>query len=217
MPLIRETLKSFQYPNAAPHVFAGVESILPFLARMTVSEVPETPGKRSRRTTAAQKRNSSTLSHAHILSLTAVVIFFVLSRMMDQEITPGQFIEWRQKAIGSLLASKAGKDCDREDILAEIQRLMPMAQEEGWLRMEWFLNVLPPDGGDEMEGTETAESNGASNKARNRSLKDSLGSDYIGLGTMMQNATDYLGERQRDDYKRWKAGIMEKLEEIEAS
>jgi origin recognition complex subunit 6 len=137
--------------------------------------------------------------------------------MTDQEITPSQFMKWRDKAVELLLDSPAGKDCGREETLAEIERLMPMAQEEGWLGMEWFLNVLPPGDDDEMEGIETAELLGTGTRGRNSSLKDSLGSDYIGLGTMMQNATDHLGERQRDDYKRWKAGIMERLEEIEAS
>jgi origin recognition complex subunit 6 len=32
---------------------------------------------------------------------------------------------------------------------------------------------------------------------------------------MMQEATDYLGERQRADYKRWKADIVARIEEIE--
>jgi origin recognition complex subunit 6 len=43
------------------------------------------------------------------------------------------------------------------------------------------------------------------------------GSDYIGLGTMMQDATDYLGERQQEDYTRWKAKILARVQEIEAS
>jgi origin recognition complex subunit 6 len=34
---------------------------------------------------------------------------------------------------------------------------------------------------------------------------------------MMQDATDYLGERQRGEYQRWKKGIMARVEEIEAA
>jgi origin recognition complex subunit 6 len=43
------------------------------------------------------------------------------------------------------------------------------------------------------------------------------GSDYIGLGTMMQDATDYLGERQQEDYRRWKAKVMARVQEVEAT
>jgi origin recognition complex subunit 6 len=42
------------------------------------------------------------------------------------------------------------------------------------------------------------------------------GSNYIGLGTMMQDATDYLGERQQEDYKIWKEKILARVQEIEA-
>jgi origin recognition complex subunit 6 len=51
---------------------------------------------------------------------------------------------------------------------------------------------------------------------RGLSLRDG-GSSYIGLGTMMQDATDYLGERQREEYASWKAGIIARVEAIEAS
>jgi origin recognition complex subunit 6 len=137
--------------------------------------------------------------------------------MMDQDITPDQYSKWRSKAISTLLDSEAGKNSSEQDLLAEIEQLMPMAQEEGWLRMEWFLNIVPDEDGGAMEGIETSDNGVAGAKGRGLSLKDSLGSDYIGLGTMMQEATDYLGERQREDYKRWKAGIMARIEEIEAS
>jgi origin recognition complex subunit 6 len=43
------------------------------------------------------------------------------------------------------------------------------------------------------------------------------GSDYIGLGTMMQDATDYLGDRRREDFKIWKAKVMARVQEIEAT
>jgi origin recognition complex subunit 6 len=52
---------------------------------------------------------------------------------------------------------------------------------------------------------------------KDKSLKDGS-SDYIGLDTMMmQDATDYLGARQREDFIRWKAGIMLRIQEIETS
>jgi origin recognition complex subunit 6 len=33
---------------------------------------------------------------------------------------------------------------------------------------------------------------------------------------MLQDATDYLGERQRQDYQAWKAKIMARVAKIEA-
>ena len=141
------------------------------------------------------------------------MLFYVLSRMMDIDMTPELFLEWQGRAVSTLLKSKAGQDCTEQEILAEIEQLMPLAQEEGWLRMEWFQNVLPVGDAEQMEGVEIT---GTVASGKGRGLRDG-GSDYIGLGTMVQDATDYLGERKREEYKAWKAGIMARIEAIEAS
>lgn len=214
MPLVRILVKEFSYPMAAPHIYTGVESTFPLLLRISAASAPETPGKRPRRAAAAPQLSSSKLPDTSILGLIAVVLFYVLSRMMDQEITPDQFLKWRDKAVSTLLASEAGKDAIEDDIVAEIEQLMPMAQEEGWLSLEWFVNIVPVEDGDEMEGIELTSQRDIPSK---RTLKDSFGSENIGLGTMIQDATDYLGERQQEDYKRWKAGIMARIDEIETS
>ncbi|KAF2121028.1 origin recognition complex, subunit 6 [Lophiotrema nucula] len=208
MPTIRALAKAFDTPSAAPHVYTGVESILPLLARMTAA-AQETPSKRPRRAAAVQA-NISDVSESKILALVAVIFFYVLSRMADQDITPEQFEEWRNKAVATLLRSRTV--VDEEDILAEVESLMPTAQEEGWLQMEWFLNVYPVDDGEEMEGVEM--SGGSIAQGKTKGLRD-LGSEYIGLGTMMQDATDYLSERHRAEYKRWEAQIMSRIEAIE--
>ncbi|KAF2447883.1 hypothetical protein P171DRAFT_408421 [Karstenula rhodostoma CBS 690.94] len=213
-PTIRGLLRAFDYPNATGNVYTGVEIILPLLARMSAAAA-ETPSKRPRRAAAISQPSLSEISDSRILGLIAVVSFYVLNRMLDQNITPEQFIKWTDKAVATLLESPAAKDVSEADLQAEIESLMPMAQEEGWVRMEWFLNVLPPSA-EEMEGVEATNSAPAVIANRGHSLRN-FGSDYIGLGTMMQDATDYLGERQREDYATWKAGIMARVEAIDAS
>ncbi|KAL5440266.1 hypothetical protein PMIN07_005065 [Paraphaeosphaeria minitans] len=213
-PTIRGLLKAFDYPNAAGNVYTGVEIILPLLARMSAAAA-ETPSKRPKRAAAISRPSISEISESRILGLIAVVSFYVLNRMLDQDITPAQFTQWTKKAVATLLKSPAAKDVSEADMQADIESLMPMAQEEGWVRTEWFLNVLPPSAED-MEGVETTNSGPAAIASQGQSSRDG-GSSYIGLGTMMQDATDYLGERQREDYARWKAGIMARIETIEAS
>ncbi|KAF2469904.1 uncharacterized protein BDR25DRAFT_288360 [Lindgomyces ingoldianus] len=217
MPTIRSLLKVFSNPAAAPHVYTGVESTLPLLARMAAAAVaPETPSKRPRRSTTIAATSIPDLSDTRVLALIAVMLLYVLSRLSPQEITPEQFDEWREKAVSTLLKSKAGKSASEEGLLADIEELMPMAQEEGWLRMEWFLNVALPEDMDVMEGIEMTNGKSRTVGGRDRSLRDG-GSEYIGLGTMIQDATDYLSEHQRADYEKWKAKIMARIEEIEAS
>jgi origin recognition complex subunit 6 len=134
--------------------------------------------------------------------------------LMDRDITPEQFAEWRGKAVKTLLESQAGRGVEEEDVLAEIETLMSMANEEGWLQMEWLENVVPLEDGETMEGVEMADGTGAHEK------HDTLlatGSEYIGLGTMMQDATDYLSEARKADYERWKTKMIARIEEIEAA
>jgi origin recognition complex subunit 6 len=140
-------------------------------------------------------------------------MFYVVSRMQDRDITPEQYVQWREMAVATILKLPAGKAQSATDIEAEIEVLMPMAQEEGWLQMEWFLNVTPPTDGQEMEGVETTGE--GSNVGGDKSLQGGA-SAYMGLGTMMQDATDYLGARQRQDYQTWKKGIVARIEKIES-
>ncbi|KAH7110858.1 origin recognition complex subunit 6-domain-containing protein [Dendryphion nanum] len=216
MPAIRSLLKAFKYPAAAPHVYTGVESTLPLLAMMDAAasaNAPETPSKRPRRTTTQPSSTSDELSDARILTLVSVILFFVLSRMQDQDLTPEQFGDWQNKAVETAVEIK--EEVEKEEVLTGISELLPVAQAEGWLNMEWYLNVEPvADGdveGDEMEGVEMSNVR--------KSLKDAFGgrSEHIGLGTMIQDATDYLSEGQKADYERWKEGILARVEQIEAA
>lgn len=216
-PTVRILVKAFEYPNAAGHIYTGVEVILPLLARMSTAAATaaETPTKRARRANTALQPPLSDASKSRVLGLIAVILFYVLSRMLDQDNTPDQFLQWREKAINTLLQTPTGRDSSAAEIGAEIDMLMPMAQEEGWIRMDWFLNVLPPSAED-MEGVEITKVASAVSATSARNAREH-GSSYIGLGTMMQDGTDYLSNRRREDYKRWKASILARIDATEVS
>lgn len=207
-PMIRALAKDFSYPGLIPHVYTGVESIYPLLARMAAAAT-ETPSKRPRRSMAA---GYGSVSDTRTFSLVIVVFLLVFSRMKDVDVTPEQYNAWVDKAVNTVLALPSAKGSTKEEILPAIEETMAMAQEEGWLQMQWFDSVKPQGDGDEMEGVEMTDSVATGEKSKG--LR-SGGSDYIGLGTMMQDATDYLGERQQEDYTIWKAKIMARVQEME--
>jgi origin recognition complex subunit 6 len=178
--------------------------ILPLLIRMTAATA-ESPSKRPR------KAATATISDARLRALVIVTTLYVINKMRDTDITPEQYDEWRETSIKLLLDVSTGEDVTYEELSLETEELMPMAQEEGWLQMEWFLNVMPQENMDAMEGIE------ASAVSEKKPAIKTGGSDYIGLGTMMQDATDYLGERQREDYVKWKAIVMARVQQIEAA
>lgn len=211
MPCIRELVKRFSYPLAAPHVYTGVESILPLMARMS-AVAAETPSKRARRTTSAPQVPLAAVPDIKLCALVVMVFLYVLSRMTDEDVTPEQYDERLNLAIGTVLQTPNIKNVAQDEMISETEELMAVAQHEGWLQMEWFLNVSPPNDVDEMQGVESTSAPAARVP---QGLKPG-GSDYIGLGTMLQDSTDYLGEHQRQDFKTWKARIMARYDELEA-
>lgn len=211
MPVIRALAKAFEYQAVIPHVYAGVESIYPLLARMAAAAA-ETPSKRQRRATSTAP-SPADVSDTRIASIIVTVFLLVLSRMKDIDISPDEYEEWVSKAMNAVLEAASTQNITREELRPIIEPTLAMAREEGWLQMQWLENVKPMENEDEMEGVEltgdmTVKTNGLGVRS---------GSDYIGLGTMMQDATDYLGERQQDDYAKWKAKIMARVQEIEAA
>ncbi|KAF2131802.1 hypothetical protein P153DRAFT_336425 [Dothidotthia symphoricarpi CBS 119687] len=215
MSTIRSLAKSLDHPNAAPHIFTGVESIIPLLARMSAAVVG-TPTKRPRKVTTTSQPPTSPVSDTRIIALIATVFLYVLARMSDQEVTPDQYQKWQEDTLNTLLELPSGQNITYEELSPEVIQLRDMAPGEGWLHMEWFLNIAPSHDVDAMEGVEATDGNAHSLKENRKRPRDGA-SSYIGLGTMMQDATDYLGERQREDYKRWKANVMARVQEIEAA
>lgn len=213
MPCIRSLVKKFSYPLATPHIYTGIESILPLMARLSAA-VAETPSKRPRRVASA---SAATVSDTKIFGLVVVVFLYVLTRMMNQNVTPEQYTKRRELAVHTLLELPAAKNVTYSELSLEAEELMAVAQQEGWLQMEWFLNITPTNEIDEMEGIEVTHGNSLQSTAGKVRESKGAGSDYIGLGTMLQDATDYLSERRREDYIIWKAKIMDRVEEIEAS
>lgn len=214
MPAIRVLARTFAHPAVSPHVYTGVESLLPLLAQLSsTTSGAETPSARSRRSTAPLPA----VTEIKLCGLVVAVFLYVLVRVSDAEVTPEQYDEQRDLAVRTLLeaAEVKGKNVGFAELVTESEEMMATAQQEGWLEMEWFLNVVLGDEGEEMEGVEMAlPAQGKSSTSRDRRLGG--GSAYVGLGTMLQEATDYLGEQRREEYKTWKAGIMARCEELEA-
>jgi origin recognition complex subunit 6 len=215
MPTIRSLTKAFDFPNAAPHTYTGVESIYPLLTRMSAAAA-ETPSKRPKRAAAVVPASSADVTDTRILSLIVAIFLLVFSRLANLEVTPEEYEELVEKAIKTILELPIAKAILFANLFSAVEHTMAMAREEGWLQMQWMDSVKPEQDGDGMEGVEMTDVVPRAGKGKSNGLQ-SGGSDYIGLGTMMQDATDYLGERQQKDYEMWKAKIMARVEEIEAA
>lgn len=218
MPAIRTLVKGFDMPAAAPNVYTGIESVLPLLTRMTAAN-PETPSKRSSRTVNTSTTQQTTVTNTQILAVIATLFLYIHTKMKDVDVTPEQYKEWRETTVGALIELPQAKETSCEELSTEIEEMLPLAQNEGWLRMEWFLNVQPSawaEGNDDVQRTGGIGGRAAKKRNAGGLGLRSRGSDYIGLGTMMQDAVDFLGERRKEEYVIWKEGIMSRIEEVEA-
>ncbi|KAF1837244.1 hypothetical protein BDW02DRAFT_566297 [Decorospora gaudefroyi] len=200
---IRSLAKAFECPNTIPHTYTGVESVYPLLARMSA----ETPSKR--RGTSAP---ASDMTDTCILSLVVVIFLLVFSRLADVDVTPEQYNEWLSKAVNTILAPQPS--ITSAQLLSAVEHAMGRAREEGWLSMQWIDSVKPQAAfDDEMQGVDET----TDGMWKGKGLRSSSGSEYIGLGTMMQAANDFLGDRQLDEYRLWKTRVMARVREIEAA
>ncbi|OCK79875.1 hypothetical protein K432DRAFT_354063 [Lepidopterella palustris CBS 459.81] len=230
MPTIRHLCRAFSTPAAAPHVFTGVSTVLALQKSSAGSAAtPSRTNKRARTANTVQEQGAGlVIAESQILALIAVLLFYVLARITNKETTPDEFAQQRDMAISILrgMELEAARGVDEEEMLRDVESFMRLAQSQGWVRMEWFLNVVQGDNrGEEGEGgdVDNLDDGGVkglgARKRRGGAGREDVGGGngglQIGLGTMMQEKIDYLSEEKRKDYLLWKAEIMARVERIE--
>jgi len=152
--------------------------------------------------------------------------------MSAEDTTPDEYVQQRQLAVTLLLKEKAVV-VEEEELLADIERLLRAALDEGWLEMEWFDNI-PSGTGIEVETEDVEAEEGdlvvpqaatplrrtPRKKRRRADVDGDEGDDgrlRQGLGTMFCDAIDWLSEKRCDDYREWRADILERLGRLEAA
>lgn len=142
--------------------------------------------------------------------------------------SPKEYIALRQNALKSLLKSVPAIDTEESELVDDIEAFMREAG-NGWLEMEWYQNIQPAqESGDEAEEIDADEighdeeegSLMASKAPRKREKQKSNPVDISAapkraFGTMMTDATDWLSDDRRTDYRQWKAKIIRQIERIE--
>ncbi|KAL4803848.1 origin recognition complex, subunit 6 [Aspergillus unguis] len=219
-----------------PHIYAGVSSILYLID--TQDDFDEETTEFLEPVLAAKDRETDDDFKEIVNALVVSVYFLVLarrrqpgesssgapqeeSRKMDKK----TFSEMRQTALVSLgLPSTERRH--REDVDQWIALIM----EQDWAHgKEWFENI--PQAGD-LDGDDEILSDDAGDEGngRGKRLKTLPGDRGLfgsgdatrrgllpGLGTMMQDRVDWLSPERREDYAEWKADIMARITQVEAT
>ncbi|KAF1989307.1 hypothetical protein K402DRAFT_390891 [Aulographum hederae CBS 113979] len=188
MPTIRTLCAAFSKPSAAPHVFAGVASVMslqPPSAR-DPDLGPSTPSKRRRRESGNQNGNTNAdvaISTSQIPALIAVILFFVLTKMSGS--TTGKEYRAQQSLAVSTLLGLANEETGLETEMEEselsdtIEHLLRVAMDKGWTDMEWYQNVsshsnpeseAEGEAGDDGDEMDLDEDGNETRAARRRSI-----------------------------------------------
>lgn len=226
MATIRHLCKAFSKSVAVPHVYTGVCTVLDLRKTPQTATAPRTSSRARRAVVASAPAQPEPIMEAQIPALIAVLFLYIHARMSDRETTPEAFLEQRDKAIGVLCGEGSAKQTDEEELLADIDRFMRLAQSDGWVQMEWYLNIVAGESesgsGQECENARDDEDDAVAGlRMRQRKTHVDM-QDYddserleIGLGTMMQEKLDYFSEERRLEYLEWKEGFLARVEQLE--
>ncbi|KAF2813502.1 uncharacterized protein BDZ99DRAFT_496476 [Mytilinidion resinicola] len=224
LPAIRHLCKAFSKPAATPHVYTGVCTILALQNTPQTATTPRASSRARRATAAPAPAQPEPITQSQTPALIAVLLLYVLARMSDQETTPEDFMQQRDKTVEVLCGMDAAEQTDEEEMLADIDRFMRLAQSDGWVQMEWYLNIVAGEAEDELGQENGARGDGDAvvGLRRRQRRTDVDMQDYgdgerleIGLGTMMQEKLDYFSEERRLEYLEWKEGFLARVEQLE--
>ncbi|WPG97828.1 origin recognition complex subunit 6-domain-containing protein [Acrodontium crateriforme] len=231
MPLIRRVCKAFKVPDAAPHVNAGVGSIVSDVG-LDASPMPK------RRKRALETESSDPIPIAQLPVLITALLFLVMSRMhhvnVDHDATAR-----RDKAFNTMhdffqtLGNDTAEFSDDEEEIAESFEQFMQTGNQTWINMEWYSNVPKKEeldaANESSKDTQTdlrdvipsARSAKTPLRRNEKHAKtddpDGLGAAGLlpGLGTMFQPAVDWLSDERLEEYARWESDVRRQIAAVE--
>jgi origin recognition complex subunit 6 len=207
MPLIRRLCTTFNTPMLPPHVYTGACVVLKLAGLWPPSEPDQEDDFRST-----------------VAAMTIAIYFMVLTKMQQGKITREVYLDRCEKAVE--VAAEIGSGSFNKDAVDEWIKKM---NDKGWCRaQDWWdsvpedvMDVVEPHAGNAenyMDGQDDAV--GSKRKRRRLMEDDQAGDDkdgvlLPGLGTMMQDAVDFLSEERTLAYLEWKKEIIERMQYME--
>ena len=217
MPLIRLLCVTFSTPLLPPHVYTGVCVVLK-LSGVYPSAEQQAPSFRKQ-----------------VSALTIALYFMVLVKMRRGEMTSKVYMSRAEKALEVAGLAGAHGDADGRDEADvrknEVDDWIRKINEEGWSRdQEWWSSVpesVFDEVEDEIAGSAREDEDGdvLTDRRRKRrkgreatdahAQEDPEGVLLPGLGTMMQDAVDWLSEERKLDYLDWKEVMIGRIRRLE--
>lgn len=207
MPLIRRLCAAFNTPMLPPHVYTGACIVLKLAELWPPADADQ------------EDESRSTIS-----AMTIAIYFMVLTKMQKGKITPEVYLNRCEKAI-KVTTEMRNDDLSKGVVDDWIKRM----NAEAWCRgQEWWdsvpedvMDVQAQNGGNAVDDLAEEDDVVSSKRKRRRLIEDDEAANDAdgvllpGLGTMMQDAVDFLSQERTLDFLEWKEGILEKIAQME--
>jgi origin recognition complex subunit 6 len=214
-PTIRGLCKELEAPAAAPHILAGVTTILTL------------PSPSSSSDRDSQKEDKKDKKPA----LIAAVYFFVGTRLSGRETSGQEYVSQRKGVLSTLTKlredqelgekirgkTKEGAEWEGWEKVGtkDVDGWLLEISTRGWLKLDWFENIIEGAGVGVKDDSDHVEDDAVSHPPMAGVGNEDNNVLQPGLGTMMQGRVDYLSEEKRAEYRIWKQGILQRIKEIE--
>jgi origin recognition complex subunit 6 len=214
-PTIRGLCKELEAPAAAPHILAGVTTILTL------------PSPSSSSDRDSQKEDKKDKKPA----LIAAVYFFVGTRLSGRETSGQEYVSQRKGVLSTLTKlredqelgekirgkTKEGAEWEGWEKVGtkDVDGWLLEISTRGWLKLDWFENIIEGAGVGVKDDSGHVEDDAVSHPPMAGVGNENNNILQPGLGTMMQDRVDYLSEKKRAEYRIWKQGILKRIKEIE--
>lgn len=206
--MIRGLCAKLEAKGAAPHVLAGVSSVLTL----------PTPKLVDGQGTGRDK----------IPALVAAVFILARTRLLGVTTDGKEYVGLRKGILNAIRALREDKEVvgkvtsiqkgkkgwqGFEDVVGkDVDKWLMELSAKGWVELDWFGNIESGAGLNLPEWMDYE--NLDLDKGEDEEEEEEEGG-MMGLGTMLQDRVDYLSKRKREEYKVWKESVMRRLEQIE--
>lgn len=215
-PTIRGLCKELGAPAAAPHILAGVTTIL---------TLPSPSSSDDRDNQKEDKKD-------RVPALIAAVYFFVGARLSGRETSGPEYVAQRKVVLSTLTKLREDEELSQKirakvkDVAEwegwekvgtkDVDAWLMEISTHGWLKLDWFENIVEGAGVEIPNKSGPVEDDIGSHPPAAERIIEGKNALQTGLGTMMQDRVDYLSEKRRAEYKIWKRGILARMKEIES-
>lgn len=208
-PMIRGLCAKLEAKGAAPHVLAGVSSVLTL----------PTPKMVNGESTGKEK----------IPALIAAVFILARTRLLGVTTDGKEYVGLRKNILNTIRALRIDKELIAKvtsihkgkkgwegygDVVGkDVDAWLMELSAKGWVELDWFGNI---ESGAGLELPEWVDYDNLELDNGGDDDDDDEGEEaMMGLGTMLQDRVDYLSKRKREEFKIWQESVLRRLEQIE--